>query len=167
MSSFIVSQAPRTNRPDFESRVTLVSMKAKEVSNRKMLMQVFGQRVRKLRLQRGLTQRQLAELAGCETLLISRYERGAGLPNLDTLVALAGALQVSTDELALGRKPSEGSGEIVIQNVVLLDRFRSLQNLPRDDQDMVVKLVDAVIANRRVSEALTPARRRASHRGQS
>lgn len=128
-------------------------------------MQAFGERLRKFRLQRGLTQRQVAELAGCDTILISRYERGSGLPNLDTLVALAGALQVSTDELAVGRKPAEASSQIPIQNVVLLDRFRSLQDLPRSDQDMVVKLVDAVITNRRVDEAMAPTRRRSARRG--
>jgi transcriptional regulator with XRE-family HTH domain len=140
-------------------------MRTKRPSSRKMLMEAFGERVRKLRLQRGLTQRKLAELAGCETLLISRYERGAGLPNLDTLVALSAALQVSTDELATGRQPSEARTEVPIQNVVLLDRFRSLQDLPRDDQEMVVKLVDAVIANRRVDEALGTTRRRSVRRG--
>lgn len=128
-------------------------------------MQAFGSRLKRLRLKRGLTQKQVAELAGCETILISRYERGSGLPNLDTLVALTDALQVSTDELTLGRKPSEAVTDIPIQNVVLLDRFRALQDLPRADQDMVVKLVDAVIANHRVDEALTQVRGRPAKRG--
>lgn len=126
-----------------------------------MLLKNFGVRLRKLRSDRGLTQRQLADLVGCETMLISRYERGAGLPKLDTLVGLAEALRISTDELALGRKPSEAGGETPIQNVLLLERFRELQALPREDQTTLVKVIDAVIKSRKAESVFVPARRSA------
>lgn len=121
----------------------------------------FAQRLRKIRQAKGLTQRELAKLVGCEVVLISRYERGEGLPKFDTLVTLAEALHVSTDELTLGRGPDHTSTEPPIQNVLLLERFRELQTLPREDQTMVIQLVDAVIAKRRIEAALTPARRSA------
>lgn len=121
----------------------------------------FAGRLKKLRRDKGLTQKDLAQIVGCETVLISRYERGEGLPKFDTLVMLAEALRVSTDELTLGRSPSEASKEPPIQNVLLLERFRELESLPREDQTMVIQLVDAVIAKRRVEAALAPARRTA------
>lgn len=121
----------------------------------------FAGRLKKLRRDKGLTQKDLAQIVGCETVLISRYERGEGLPKFDTLVMLAEALRVSTDELTLGRSPSEASKEPPIQNVLLLERFRELEGLPREDQTMVIQLVDAVIAKRRVEAALAPARRTA------
>jgi transcriptional regulator with XRE-family HTH domain len=121
----------------------------------------FGSRLKKLRQDKGLTQRQLAEIVGCEVVLISRYERGEGLPKFDTLILLADALHVSTDELALGRLPTDPPPEPPIQNVLLLERFRELQGLPREDQTMVIQLVDAVLAKRRMEAALAPARRSA------
>ena len=121
----------------------------------------FAARLRKLRRDKGLTQRELAGLVGCETVLISRYERAEGLPKFDTLVTLADVLRVSTDELALGRAPSDPPKEPPIHNVLLLERFRELETLPREDQTMVIHLVDAVIAKRRVEAALSPVRRSA------
>jgi transcriptional regulator with XRE-family HTH domain len=127
----------------------------------KVMSKAFAQRLRRIRREKGLTQRELARLVGCETVLISRYERAGGLPKFDTLVALAEVLHISTDELALGRSPAERPKEPPIQNVLLLDRFRELEGLPREDQTMVIQLVDAVIAKRRVEAALSPARRSA------
>lgn len=127
----------------------------------KVMSKGFAARLKKLRKDKGLTQKDLAQIVGCETVLISRYERGEGLPKFDTLVMLAGALRISTDELTLGRTPSDGPKEPPIQNVLLLERFRELEGLPREDQTMVIQLVDAVIAKRRVEAALTPTRRSA------
>lgn len=121
----------------------------------------FATRLKKLRRERGLTQKDLANLVGCETVLISRYERGEGLPKFDTLVALAQTLRVSTDEIALGRDPAEAGKELPIHNVMLLERFQELESLPREDQAMVIGLVDAVIAKRKVQAALAPTRRSA------
>lgn len=127
----------------------------------KVMSKAFAARLKKLRQEKGLTQKDLAKLVGCETVLISRYERGEGLPKFDTLVTLAEVLHVSTDELALGRTPGEKPKDPPIQNVLLLERFRELETLPREDQTMVIQLVDAVIAKRRVEAALSPVRRSA------
>jgi transcriptional regulator with XRE-family HTH domain len=127
----------------------------------KVMAKAFATRLKKLRTDKGLTQRDLAKLVGCETVLISRYERGEGLPKFDTLVMLAEVLRISTDELALGRSPSEPPKEPPIQNVLLLERFRELETLPREDQTMVIQLVDAVLAKRRMEAALSPVRRSA------
>lgn len=129
--------------------------------SRKTMTKAFAARLKKLRRERGLTQRDLAKLVGCETVLISRYERGEGLPKFDTLVALAGTLRVSTDELTLGRDPSDAGKELPIHNVLLLERFQELEALPREDQSMVIELVDAVIAKRKVQAVLASTRRSA------
>src|SRR5215470_7066896 len=44
------------------------------------------------RVERGLTQRQLADLSGISQADISRFERGGGNPTQETLQRLAGAL---------------------------------------------------------------------------
>lgn len=124
-------------------------------------MKDFGLRLRDIRTEKGLSQRQLAELVHCETMLISRYERGTGLPKMETLIALARALRISLDELATGEKPGEASVEPAIKNVLLLERFRDLETLPREDQAVALKLLDALIAARSVENAMARARRTA------
>lgn len=51
------------------------------------------------RAEKGMTQRQLAEAAGLSWSQISRYESGAVTPRLGSLVRLADALGVTTEDL--------------------------------------------------------------------
>ena len=57
-----------------------------------------GIRIRKLRIRRGWTQEQLAEIAGVSTRSIQRAERGSAA-SLETLRALAGAFEIEIAEL--------------------------------------------------------------------
>jgi transcriptional regulator with XRE-family HTH domain len=59
----------------------------------------FGRRVRELRLERGLSQEGLAELAGLHRNYVGGVERGERNVGLDNVVALARALAVPTAEL--------------------------------------------------------------------
>ena len=58
-----------------------------------------------LRLERGLTQEQLAEGADVHPTFISNLERGYSAPTLHTLLRLATALEVRPGELVDGLKP--------------------------------------------------------------
>ena len=60
---------------------------------------MLGDRVRGLRLQRGLTQVQLAELAGVSRQLVGAVEADRHLPRVDAAVRLATALSTTVEEL--------------------------------------------------------------------
>lgn len=62
----------------------------------------FGQQVKRLRVERGLSQAQLADAAGTSEEWIRRIERGARSPSFDTLEALSRALNVSVAKLFAG-----------------------------------------------------------------
>jgi len=55
----------------------------------------FGQHIRELRKERGLTQEQLAEGSGLSVDAVRRIERGAFSPSLATLRKLCGGLRLS------------------------------------------------------------------------
>lgn len=59
----------------------------------------FGDRLARLRQERGLSQAELAKRVGVHPSQIHRYEAGAAEPTVGVLRALALALQVSTDAL--------------------------------------------------------------------
>lgn len=63
----------------------------------------FGDRIRKLRIEKGLTQKELASLLNIAPGSIQRFEYGTVRPSLDSLVALADIFEVSLDYL-IGRK---------------------------------------------------------------
>jgi len=59
----------------------------------------FGARVRELRVERGLTQEKLADLAGMHFTAIGHIERASRSSTLETVLKLAKALQVQPHEL--------------------------------------------------------------------
>ena len=61
-------------------------------------------RLRQTRRDRGLTQMDLAVLAGVTRPMINRYERGRAEPKLVTLRKLGDALKVSVGFLITGRE---------------------------------------------------------------
>lgn len=61
--------------------------------------EIFGPHLRQLRLERGLTQTELAERSHTNTMFISKLERGVTTPTIGTLVRLAKALECRVVEL--------------------------------------------------------------------
>ena len=64
-----------------------------------MVGNIFGKRLRELRLERGLSQRALGEIFGVCNQTISFWESGSREPNLDGLLKIAKFFGVSTDYL--------------------------------------------------------------------
>ena len=104
----------------------------------------FGARVRALREKRSLSQQELADMVGLHLSQLGRIERGSHAPSAVTLLALARALRATTDALLRGDR--SGEEPLQIENVRLFERFRALQGLPKEEQDTVLRLVDAVLA---------------------
>ena len=59
----------------------------------------FGEKVKKLRHEKDLTQQQLAELLGVAVSAISSYESGNRYPSYEVLISLARIFHVTTDYL--------------------------------------------------------------------
>lgn len=59
----------------------------------------FGDRLKNLRKQHNLTQKQLASLIGVKNSIISFYELGDRVPSPQVIVSLASVFHVSTDYL--------------------------------------------------------------------
>ena len=60
---------------------------------------VFGKRLKELRLERGLSQQKLGEIFGFCNQTISFWESGSREPDLDTLLEIAHFFEVSLEEL--------------------------------------------------------------------
>ena len=88
----------------------------------------FAEKLRRLRKQKSLTQKQLAEMIGVKHTIISFYEVGDRMPSLEMIVKLASVFHVSTDYL-LGLEAKE--------NV-------DISALTPSDQDLVRSLVDSL-----------------------
>ena len=78
-------------------------------------LQAVGPRLRALRRRSGTTLAELSATTGIRVSTLSRLETGARRPNLEQILALAGAYRVSTDELIGG--PPTGDPRVHLRPV--------------------------------------------------
>lgn len=65
-----------------------------------------GQRIKSIRIQKGLTMKEFGELVGdpiTSESIVSRWEKGKSLPNNKRLKIISVAGEISTDELLYGK----------------------------------------------------------------
>ena len=74
----------------------------------------FGEKIYKLRKQRGFSQNQLGELLGLTGKTVSKWENGGAKPQLDTMKKLSKIFGVSVDELLCMDEQSKSITKIVI-----------------------------------------------------
>ena len=62
-------------------------------------MSVIGERIKTLRIDKKVTQKEIAEEIGVSPVSVQRFEYGSVRPSLDTIIALADYFNVSLDYL--------------------------------------------------------------------
>lgn len=102
----------------------------------------LGDRLARIRRDRGLSQADLAERLGVTQANVSDYERGRYVPNADTIIQLAQILGVSADQL-LGLKPSKTNGHRPPRRVA--KRLEQIDKLPTERQRALLTTIDAFL----------------------
>ena len=120
-------------------------MKARQPS----ISQNFPDKLKLLRKEKGWSQRELAKRIGSDLQRISKYERGVVYPTTEMLVRVADAFQVGLDELI---RDGFDVNTNTIQNQELLNRFHEVSLLPRQEQEILVNLLDAYIKRHKFEE---------------
>jgi transcriptional regulator with XRE-family HTH domain len=99
----------------------------------------LGQRLARLRRERGLTQVELAQRLGVAQPVVSDYERGELRLHGQLIVKLTELLGVSSEELLGLKKPTTNGA---IKNRRLLRRLQEIERLPRRDQQALLRTID-------------------------
>ncbi len=125
-----------------EARPTLVSVAPRK---KKAETESLGDRIRRFRLTKGLTQTQLGERIGVSQRVVAYYEGKGVSPPPELLVKIADVLDVSTDVL-LGRKKGRDRdrGAEPRGDVRRLRHLQRLEQLPTHDRKAVLKIIDAL-----------------------
>lgn len=105
--------------------------------------ETLGERLARLRRERGITQVELAEKLGVVQPVVSDYERGELRLHGQLIVELTKVLRVSADEL-LGLEGEKASPPV--RNRRLLRRIQELDRLPKRDQQALLRTIDAFLA---------------------
>jgi transcriptional regulator with XRE-family HTH domain len=102
--------------------------------------ETIGQRLARIRRERGLTQVELAEKLSLAQPVVSDYERGELRLHGELIVKLTHILGVSAEEL-LGLEKTKGNGAS-IKNRRLARRLQEIDRLPRRDQQALLRTID-------------------------
>jgi transcriptional regulator with XRE-family HTH domain len=110
----------------------------------------FAQRLKKTRVNKGLSQTELGNLAGIHYTQIGRYENKGAQPSADVLSKLANALGVSSDFLTNGS--TDELAENTLNDKELLNQFKAIEKMPDNDKSVVKTLIDAFITKRKIQQ---------------
>ena len=101
----------------------------------------IGERLARLRRERGITQVELAEILGVAQPMVSGYERGTLRLHGELIVELTKILDVTADQL-LGLKETKNG---TTQNRRLMRKLQQLALLPRRDQQALMRTIEAFL----------------------
>lgn len=99
------------------------------------IVQLFAQRLREVRLGRGMTQAELARLAGVTETYVSRLEGAGAAPGIDLVARLAQALGTTTRELLPTEEPLD---DLTVLREQAVQMLRTLVEL--GDRDAFLRL---------------------------
>ena len=102
----------------------------------------LGERLARLRKQRGFTQIDFAEKVGITQVLVSVYETDRNQFSVEMAIRFAMALDVSLDEL-LHPKTKKASGRAPSRKV--LRRLEEIEKLPPHKQNYLLRTIDGFI----------------------
>lgn len=106
--------------------------------------QSLGDRIRRYRLEKGLTQTQLGKKIGVSQRVVAYYEVKGISPPPELLVRIADALKVSTDTLLGRKKGSDRAGGEPAGNVRRQRHLKRLDELPLYDRKAIFRIIDAL-----------------------
>ena len=107
--------------------------------------ETIGSRIARLRKDKGMTQKELAEALGVTQPAVSDYENDEiGLESI-RIVQLAQILGVSADEI-LGLEKAGKTTSAGIKNRRLFRQLQSIEKLPKRDQETLLRTIDAFLS---------------------
>lgn len=102
----------------------------------------MNKRVARIRKEKGLTQKELAEKIGIASTLISDYERGKLRLYDELIIKMAEVFQISTDQVLGYNIPTE---EEKPPSRRIMKRLRDIENLPDPKKKAILKTLDDLI----------------------
>lgn len=119
--------------------LTLEVLLARKIQKEKE--ETIGQRMARLRRERGITQVELAEMLDVPQPMISAYENGGLRLHGELIVELTKILDVSADQLLGLKEVKNGTAK----NGRLLRKLQQLELLPRRDQQALMRTIEAFL----------------------
>ncbi len=111
---------------------------------------MLGERLRGLRKEKGITQKELAEKLSMDTSIICKYESGAAVPSYEALEKIADYFDISTDYL-FGRETNhlidngDENTEEILEMVRTRPELKVLFDISKNASEQELKQMIAII----------------------
>ncbi len=112
----------------------------------------LGVRLKKLRKQKKWTQKELAAKLNTSFSQLNKYESGFNIPPADKLIQLSEIFDTTVDYLLTGNQSEESP----LHNLRMLERFQEIEEFQTEDQEALIRIIDAMILKNKMSVAMKP-----------
>jgi transcriptional regulator with XRE-family HTH domain len=109
----------------------------------------FGDRLRRLRLEKGLTQTQLGDKVGLSKRMMAHYEKHATRPPADNVALLAHTLGVKVEDLLKDTPISRKSGG----DPKFSRKLEKAKKLPASDKHILTSMIDTLLKKNKKTAA--------------
>jgi transcriptional regulator with XRE-family HTH domain len=113
----------------------------------------LGEKIKKLRSEKGISQEELGRLMDVHYTHVSRYERNQSTPSMEALKKLAKVFKVSADYLLFDDVEKMAMGDI--HDSDLLHQFQELDQLDEDIRGKARFVLDAILTQQQVNRMAT------------
>ncbi len=110
-------------------------------------------RIKKLRQEKGWTQKELAEKLNIHQMQVSTYERGVHDPSIELLVKISELFDVSLDYFIFDTAKG-GTAKIEIKDRDLLRQFETVDRLGENEREFAKQMLDLLIVKSQFQKLL-------------
>lgn len=111
-----------------------------------------GDNIKRIRVAKGLSQKEVVATAKLDTAQYSRIENGKTDPSVGTLERIAKALGVSLAELFAS---TDELKEINSHDKSLMEKVSLIEALPEDERKTIYTMLDAFTGKKKLKDALS------------
>jgi len=105
--------------------------------------ETFGERLARIRKERGYTQVEFAEKVGITQVLVSSYETGSRQFSVEMAIRFALVLDITTDELLHPKAKKKRTARR--PSLKVMRRMEEIENLPPREQSVILSALDSML----------------------
>lgn len=103
--------------------------------------QKFGDFIKKLRKEKGLTQKELGDKLNITDKAISKWERGLSFPDITMLNTLSDFFEVDVSELLNGEKGIKDKANVEVSIKEAIEKYKNIEEKRKNKLNKIKKVV--------------------------
>ena len=105
----------------------------------------LGEKIKKIRKEKGWTQNDLGKLVNMHERQISKYEMNQIKPSSEVIIKIARALKTSSDYLLFDEE-TESKPSTYIKDIKLIELFEKIENMTNKEKETIISVIEAYVA---------------------